>query len=419
MNKKTISAKNSAAKPQAILLIILGILAIAIGIVYWCGLIEEVNSFNTIYQLMFGLILLILGLFAYRRSIVAFQIANFVLGLNIFIAVITFFISLSNGFFQYQNIMIVFWDIFWINTFTSGIKAIELQNGPIFSLPSNTVSSETSTHSIPTKYDLRNLTHSEIALLSVFAVLPSENINYKIIECLVEPMEDLDSILLSLSQKGWIVSNLNTKSSVCSSDLQEFVKYNNENLFEDCRNLINALMELLEYDSHTGHPINISLKEAVMFAHFGESVVKALEPKNHTVRFLCDRLGNYFKITGDLTKAFKYFTEFNQLAKELCETNPGNVKYKNNLAISYQKLGDIYTTKSDLEKALTCFSHFNQLAKELYKDYPENVKYKSNLAISYEKIGDIYTAKGNQEKALMFYFQHNQLTEKRVMGKSV
>jgi len=269
----------------------------------------------------------------------------------------------------------------------------------------------TPTHSIPTKHDLSNLIPSEITLLSVFAVLPSENIPHKIIEILVEPMEDLDSILLSLSQKGWIVNNLNTKSYICSSDLQEYVKGNNENLFEDCRNLINALMELLEYDTHTGHPINISLKEAVMFAHFGESVVKALEPKNRTVRFLCDRLGNYFKITGDLTKALKYFTEFNQLAKELYETNPGNVKYKNNLAISYQKLGDIFASKKDLEKSITCFTHFNLLAKELYKEYPENVKYKSNLAISCEKLGDIYTAKGNQEKALMFYFQHNQLTK--------
>ncbi|MCB9354185.1 MAG: hypothetical protein H6575_06430 [Lewinellaceae bacterium] len=52
------------------------------------------------------------------------------------------------------------------------------------------------------------------------------------------------------------------------------------------------------------------------------------------------------------------------------------------------------------------------MTKELYESYPQHVGFKDGLAISYSKLGSTHSALGNLEKALQFFEQYNQL-EKR------
>ena len=72
--------------------------------------------------------------------------------------------------------------------------------------------------------------------------------------------------------------------------------------------------------------------------------------------------------------------------KELYESYPNNVSFKNGLAISYQFLGNTHTSSGHLEQALRFFEEYNQLEKELYESYPNNVEFKNNLALSYAKL---------------------------------
>ena len=112
---------------------------------------------------------------------------------------------------------------------------------------------------------------------------------------------------------------------------------------------------------------------------------------------------------NDSEKALRYFLEDNKLTKELCKENPGNVGFKNGLAISYSKLGTMYRNNGDLDKALEYFEEYSKLKKELYEECPDFVGFKNGLAISYSKLGATYKKMGDLNKALEYYESYIQI----------
>jgi len=122
-----------------------------------------------------------------------------------------------------------------------------------------------------------------------------------------------------------------------------------------------------------------------------------------------ERLGETHIALGDLPRALEYFEEYNQLVKELYETFPNHVGYKNGLAISYEKLGVTHSALGDLSRALEYFEEYNRLEKELHEAFPQLVGFKSNLAISYSKLGDTHSDLGDLLLALEYFEEYNQL----------
>ncbi|MDQ5928726.1 MAG: hypothetical protein QG594_504, partial [Bacteroidota bacterium] len=82
-----------------------------------------------------------------------------------------------------------------------------------------------------------------------------------------------------------------------------------------------------------------------------------------------------------------FFEMRSQLGKELYESYPDNVSFKNGLAVAYSKLGATHSALGDLNKALDFFEKRSQLGKELYDSYPNNVSFKNGLALSYQWLG--------------------------------
>jgi tetratricopeptide (TPR) repeat protein len=279
---------------------------------------------------------------------------------------------------------------------------------------------------IAAMYDLTDLLAEETALLSVFAVLPAESIPFATLEALLPGTPDLDTHLLALAQKGWLSmenkpseSSDGSKSSPddapdshfkCSPVVQEVTRRKNPRLRKDCQPLVDALIEKLRYEGGTGHFLNATYDEALLFARYAEAVSDAfLEQPDSGLSILGERIGNYHITTGNIERGLFFFEKIIQNYEALLAAEPNNPDFKNGLAISYEKLGDTHTALGNLDKALTYFEDETTLFEELYASYPQNVGFKNGLAISYSKLGDTHTALGNLDKALTYFEERSRL----------
>lgn len=260
-------------------------------------------------------------------------------------------------------------------------------------------------------YDLSGLPAQESALLSVFAVLPAENIAFAVLETLLPGLPELDTCLLSLAQKGWIEYNETTISFKCSPVVQEVILQKNLHLRQDCTSLVNVLIEKLTYES-CGHITGALYTDALLFARYAETVLSVFQHQpDYNLAILSENTGNFHSITGNLEQSRHIFECYTQFCKILLEEASNNPEFKNVLAVSYAKLGTTHSALGDLEQALVFFEQYNQLEKELHHDFPQNVEFKNNLAISHQFLGKMHTTLNNLERALTCFEQFNQLAE--------
>lgn len=297
----------------------------------------------------------------------------------------------------------------------------DLQLKGLLKLKSQTVSSayhadgaalrkETPEAIIAAMYDLDELSDAETALLSVFAVLPAENIAYAMLETLIPDIENLDVTLLTLAQKGWLDNEAAANFKI-SPVIQEITRQKNKpRLLQDCQNIIDRLNENLEYEPGTGYFLKASFQEAA-FAHIGENVVCHFSEPTVSLAILYERLGSYHNTAGNLDRALGFFNKYFQLRKELYEACPNNDSLKIGMAISYEKLGDSHIALGNFSLALGLFEVETELFKELYEAHPNNPHFINGLVISNEKLGDTYTALGNLDRALEFFEKRFRLSK--------
>lgn len=253
---------------------------------------------------------------------------------------------------------------------------------------------------ITAMYDISHLSPQETSVLSVFSVLPTENLCFKEISGFVNPSLSLKEILTSLSQKGWVVFDQSSRTYKSSPLIQEIIKKENYFLYEDCQFLIKHLSQQLEVDYKTGHPLHITLDEAARLSRFGESLLKDLPVKSETDIHLCDNIGMYHKVINNLTKAEHFFKLCHETCRHILEINSRKDSIKNLLAVSCKRLGDIQRTTGSIQKARSYFEEYQQLETELTEDNPTECSYQSELAISFERLGNIALLENNPSNAL-------------------
>jgi len=265
---------------------------------------------------------------------------------------------------------------------------------------------------IAAMYDLAKLEPGEERLLCVFSVLPAEPITFDTLEALQPGNDELEKFLRSLVKKGWIEFNAGTKQFKCSPVVQAVTRHQvGDRLDDQCETLVRALLEKLDCDPGSGHLLNTDYLSGALYARYAENVAEYLESTPYEKAVLYERIGMFYRTTGQLQKALSFFEKETQLFEALYKAHPENVSFKNVLAISYEKLGDTYTSLGELQKALSFFEKDAALSEELYEAYPDNFSFKNGLAVSYERLGDNYTSSGNLEKALSFFEKYNQLSK--------
>ncbi|MEO1382497.1 MAG: NB-ARC domain-containing protein [Bacteroidota bacterium] len=138
---------------------------------------------------------------------------------------------------------------------------------------------------IEAMYDLGGLEREEVALLSIFAVLPPENIPYELLHTLTK--DEPDEVLESLIEKGWLEFNEDYNAFKASPVVQEIVRKKNEEIWEDCVYTVRVLIEgLNEKNRHQNN-----YREAAVWVRLGEAVLSNLDLEKRNLGTLSQNIG--------------------------------------------------------------------------------------------------------------------------------
>lgn len=234
---------------------------------------------------------------------------------------------------------------------------------------------------IAAMYDLAKLEPGEERLLCVFSVLPAEPIAFDTLEALQPGNDQLERLLRSLVKKGWIEFNTGAKQFKCSPVVQAVTRLQiGDRLFEQCETLVKALIDKLNYaPDGTTHLLNTDYLSGALYAHYAESVVEYLESSRHEKGLLNERIGMFYRTTGQLQKALTFFEKDAALSEALYEAYPDNVSFKNGLAISYAKLGEFYRDqRGDRAQARRWFEKTEALLAALATSFPAYAEFQKN-----------------------------------------
>ncbi len=236
---------------------------------------------------------------------------------------------------------------------------------------------------ISAMYELGDLEDIESRLLSIFAVLPPENIPFERLESLLPEQEELDTQLLDLAQKGWLEYDKTNKTFKVSPVIQEIIKTKQQDsLYSDVEGLILVLIDKLDYQPGVGHLLNVSYEEAAVLARYGEGMIDGFKKPTFNLAWLFTRLGNFYQTIGDLNKAIYFFQKCSETFGQLHKANPDNSDFKNGLAISYYKLGQFHKDKkNDRTKARPYYQQCYTIWEELTNAYPAYVEFQRNFGI--------------------------------------
>jgi len=233
---------------------------------------------------------------------------------------------------------------------------------------------------IAAMYDLAKLEPGEERLLCVFSVLPAEPIAFDTLEALQPGNDELEQSLRALVRKGWIEYNAGAKQFKCSPVVQAVTRHQvRDRLFEQCETLVNSLFKMLDYEPNTGNLLNTDYLSGALYARYAGSVVEYLESSRHEKGLLNERIGMFYRTTGQLQKALTFFEKDAALSEALYEAYPDNVSFKNGLAISYAKLGEFYRDqRGDRAQARRWFEKTEALLAALATSFPAYAEFQKN-----------------------------------------
>lgn len=251
-------------------------------------------------------------------------------------------------------------------------------------------------------YSLVPLNENEKQLLSVFSVLPSESIPFKNLNTLLPNIENLDKSLLLLFQKGWIEYNKNSKTFKCNPIVQEVTRNSNKaRISSDISLLIDSLCSNLDTNPETFNITTVEHEIAIEYVKYSESILRTIQIESEDICFLAGKVGEFFKIYGDLSKSINYFLIF--LVKAIKLSKNGNLKDPSKLSNAYFLTAEAYESIGKYVKALEYYSEGLKLNMEFIEKKPDELKYKSNLAQLYGKLSEVNSKLGFFNKEDEFF----------------
>ncbi len=243
-------------------------------------------------------------------------------------------------------------------------------------------------------YDLSKLTENEIALLSVFAVLPPENIAFATLKALIDG-ETLKDSLDSLRKKGWIEFDKTTKSYKVSPLVQEITRdKNKERLFRDCEKLLENIAA--EYEK-----IRTNRLQGYWLVPFMEGLIKYL-PTNYDLIRLQNHLSNILIQSGQIEKAEQ--NQLNAKTKIDIENLQLYIGTNDILGVIYWKIGKI-------DEAITLFKQMELLLN--LKPQTENPIWRTMLSDVYHHLSLCYEDKKEKEMRKLYSNKSLELQEKK------
>lgn len=199
---------------------------------------------------------------------------------------------------------------------------------------------------IAAMYDLSELSDSSKKVLSIFSILPSEQISYTNLKALVKAFkEDLESSLSYLYKRGWIDYNKSTYSFKCNPIIQEITKdFNKNRIKEDVRDVVKFLIEVLAESEKKSFNYSEfqSLQKNVRYA---ENIIKLNFAEHEDFIHLAQELGDFYSYYSNISKSKFYY---NQSLKKA-------IFFFENSNSSNSLLGDLYQSLGEIGDAIECY----------------------------------------------------------------
>ncbi len=264
---------------------------------------------------------------------------------------------------------------------------------------------------ISVMYDITSLNEEEKKVLSIFGVLPATAILFSDLEQFLPTIQDLDKVLLGLSQKGWIEYNIVQQSFKNNPIVAEITReQNKERIPNDIETLILVLINLLIYEPNTGH-IKGDFEDIIRLVSFAEIINSYNKLITYDHSILYDRLGNFYQTYGSLTVAEKHFKLYVSSREEFHKEEPENIHFTDGLSIAYSRLGALYIFLRDIEQAEMFVKKHLSLVKELHFKDSDNILNKYHLALAYSQLVDIYIILKNFNQAKEFSLKELSITK--------
>ncbi|HET8963623.1 MAG TPA: hypothetical protein VFM99_06990 [Chitinophagales bacterium] len=217
---------------------------------------------------------------------------------------------------------------------------------------------------IAAMYDLSELSDSSKKVLSIFSILPSEQISYNNLKALVKDFkEDLESSLSYLYKRGWIDYNKSTYSFKCNPIVQEITKdFNKNRIKEDVRDVVKFLIEVLAESEKK--PFNYSEFQSLQKnVRYAENIIKLNFAEHEDFIHLAQELGDFYSYYSNISKSKFYYNQSLKKAIFFFEnSNSGNSL----LGDLYQSLGEIGDAIEYYKKDIT---YINSVRRQTNLDF--------------------------------------------------
>ena len=108
---------------------------------------------------------------------------------------------------------------------------------------------------------------------------------------------------------------------------------------------------------------------------------------------------------GNTSGALDSYRKAHEILRRLHETDPDNLQYALNLAVSLSRIADIYWVTSRSDESAAYYRRARDLCQAISDAHPENVAARRQLAIACQDLGDVAIEEGRADEALACFRQ--------------
>ena len=263
-------------------------------------------------------------------------------------------------------------------------------------------------------FKLDKLDQNEKKILSILAVLPPELIPLYSLQAFLPDNFPTNRILLDLWQKGWLNFSDSKKAFKISPVFQQVIRNKHKLLLEDCLDLVNSLIRLLDYEPGTGQILLGNHQLGVNYAHYAEIIINQNIPNPEALLALYERLGNFYRTTGNIPLALTYIEQQLQTAQQLYQSNSAHLSYRQSYGLALERMGNIHKSLGNYKVAIRYCTQYCEVCEAIILDHPDNPEYKNEYAIAYGKIGEAYFHFGHRNKAIKLLKIRNSIGQELV-----
>ncbi len=238
-------------------------------------------------------------------------------------------------------------------------------------------------------YEITNLSEGEVAVLSVFSVLPPDGIPYDVLELLLSGTHELDDILETLHSSGWLDFNETTASYKISPVIQDIVRKKNKGLLQNINPPIQVLQAKLLDPSHADgsiflrYAINVYKTLAGMESYAKENLTNE---ENRQLGYLCFSIAFRYHTLGNALLADRFVKDANAYYEiEMNEAFLEALKNKkDDKTLSRNELFFIadYIFSLELAASIKCELGFLRESEDLF-NLAKRIAYKFNIEFNH------------------------------------